>query len=100
MGKNGKGENTPWPKIGEIDVLEFIGCKKHSTMGNLHVENHHGENQVSAYKKNHMDVEDWHVYGVDWYTFGVVWRDIAAVFRRLIRCTHCTLIASGIDWCN
>lgn len=65
------GENintVSWPKCGEIDIMENVGCNPLWIHGTLHSQNNYGTNgrggktQLSTVS----DEAEWHVYGVNW----------------------------------
>jgi beta-glucanase (GH16 family) len=67
----GSGKD-PWPMIGEIDILEYVGCTK-KVMGNLHTEHRHGDNGYSVYAKEPFeDIGSWHTFQVDWLSDGMI----------------------------
>jgi len=65
------GSGTSWPRVGEIDIFEYTGCKQDRAMGNLHTESRHGENCIRAYTQHGTDVQTWHRYRVDWVKIGM-----------------------------
>jgi len=62
----------PWPKVGEIDILEYTGCENDRIMGNLHYEHRHGDWPMKAYRTRNFDVSTWHTYRVDWRDIGLL----------------------------
>lgn len=67
----GSGKD-PWPKVGEIDIMEYTGCNPGRVMGNLHYEHRHGDWPMQAYMKHQVDVSVWHTYAVDWLSSGMI----------------------------
>mmetsp|Transcript_28156 Transcript_28156/g.73670 ORF Transcript_28156/g.73670 Transcript_28156/m.73670 type:complete len:470 (-) Transcript_28156:81-1490(-) len=59
-----------WPRIGEIDILEYTNCAG-EVMGNLHYQNRNGEGALNTYKMPGDDVQKWHQYRIDWTSDGI-----------------------------
>ncbi len=68
-------EYGPWPKSGEIDIMEHVGFLPDSIFGTVHTEafNHmRGTHKTGAV--HHPDVEkDFHTYALEWSPEGIVW---------------------------
>jgi beta-glucanase (GH16 family) len=59
-----------WPRIGEIDVLEYTSCAG-EIMGNMHYQNRNGEGALNTYKLPGNNVQSWHEYRIDWTEDGI-----------------------------
>lgn len=57
-----------WPKVGEIDIMEYVGKEPGRIYHSLHTQSSHG-NTVNNAKVNINGIEeDFHTYGVEWTT--------------------------------
>lgn len=61
----------PWPKSGEIDIMEHVGHDVGKVHGTVHTErfNHMKSTQVGAVLP--VDVVQWHTYAVEWSPDGI-----------------------------
>ena len=63
-----KGTNTgiPWPKCGELDIVEFNGNAQSNA--NIHYDAGNGEDTGVDGKAIFLqsDINDWHLYGMEW----------------------------------
>jgi beta-glucanase (GH16 family) len=71
-----------WPKCGEIDIMEAVGCTQGKVYGTIHTEayNHMHHTEKSRTKK--MDVTEWHTYSIDWTEAGLTWFVDGEVYHR------------------
>ncbi len=70
------GGDTPWPKCGEIDILEFYGSKDDAVVeANLHYDDGgHKMMGAESYKLNQgIFAEKFHVFEIDWSPEKIVW---------------------------
>ncbi len=71
------GGDTPWPKTGEIDILELYGSKDDAVIeGNMHYyDNGHAHMGAVAYKlKDGIFAEDFHEFELQWGPQQLIWK--------------------------
>ncbi len=60
--------NEGWPKCGEIDIMEEVGCVPNEVSSSLHAEGHNHTNntQVTAARNIGTAESEYHVYAIEW----------------------------------
>lgn len=60
--------SNPWPKCGEIDIMEEVGCNANYTSSSLHTEsyNHVMGTQKTAERLTAGAEDEFHVYRLEW----------------------------------
>ena len=61
--------NEGWPKCGEIDIMEEVGCVPNEVSSSLHAEGHnHNTNGSQVTKKRNIGTaeSEYHVYALEW----------------------------------
>lgn len=59
-------DSEPWPKCGEIDILEYVGKEPHYVYTSLHTQDSHG-NTINSKKTKIETIEDgFHTYKAHW----------------------------------
>jgi len=65
---------TPWPKCGEIDIMENIGSEPKVIHQTVHGPGYSGANGVTnSYRLETDFADDFHVYAVDWQPDSLRW---------------------------
>lgn len=59
-------QQVPWPKCGEIDILEHRGKEVNKVVTALHYPERHGSNPNKSEKVVDGVTQDFHVYRLDW----------------------------------
>lgn len=64
---NDFGQN-PWPRCGEIDIMEEVGCVPNEVSSSLHSEGHNHTNNTQITKAITINQAegDYHVYALEW----------------------------------
>jgi beta-glucanase (GH16 family) len=62
-----------WPKSGEIDIAETVGCTANKVYGTVHTEayNHMLHTEKSNAKR--LDFGSWHTYSIEWTDSQISW---------------------------
>ncbi|MDP4148105.1 MAG: glycoside hydrolase family 16 protein [Bacteroidota bacterium] len=75
--------NGPWPKCGEIDVMENIGDRQWASAA-MHGPGYSGNTPLTKrfFFPPENDITHWHVYAVDWTPDSLIFRyDDAVIYR-------------------
>ena len=60
-------DSAPWPRSGEVDIMEFIGKLPEAVHSNVHWRNNNGEHKSqNASPKVDAPWNDFHVYSLEW----------------------------------
>lgn len=62
-----------WPKSGEIDIMESVGCDPDRVHGTIHTEAFNHMIHTEKTSNTRTDVRGWHVYRVDWTPTTISW---------------------------
>jgi len=62
-----------WPKCGEIDIMEAVGCTQHTVYGTIHTEAYNHMHHTEKSRTMDIDVTEWHTYSIDWTEAGLTW---------------------------
>ncbi|MCM1221990.1 MAG: family 16 glycosylhydrolase [Lachnospiraceae bacterium] len=59
---------NPWPKCGEIDIMEEVGCVPNEVSSSLHAEGHNHTNNTQVTHAMTIDKAEgeFHVYAIEW----------------------------------
>jgi len=65
----------PWPKSGEIDIMEHVGYNQNHVHGTVHTEayNHRIETQKGADTLVETSASEFHTYTIDWDADEITW---------------------------
>ena len=65
---NNNFSTNPWPKCGEIDIMEEVGVDANQTSSSLHTQdyNHTKNTQKTAVRYTEGAEDDFHVYRLEW----------------------------------
>jgi beta-glucanase (GH16 family) len=60
--------NEGWPKCGEIDIMEEVGCVPNEVSSSLHSEGHNHTNGTQVTKARNIGTaeSEYHVYALEW----------------------------------
>ncbi len=82
-------QGNPWPRCGEIDIMEHVGRRENSIWFSLHSERHnHTRKDTSQYTtiRDYRDVcTEFHTYGIEWTEAAIeffVDGESACIYRR------------------
>ncbi|MDP5082512.1 MAG: glycoside hydrolase family 16 protein [Winogradskyella sp.] len=72
------GGDTPWPKSGEIDIMELFGFRNDSVVeGNLHYENTAGKYTMMGAEEFKLDTgkfaDNFHIFELEWTADSITW---------------------------
>ncbi len=56
---------VPWPRCGEIDIMEYVGYDPHKIHGSLHAQDYNGGNSRTG-TTTVANEGEWNIYGVTW----------------------------------
>lgn len=81
------GGDTPWPFVGEIDVLEFYGSKDDGAIeANLHYADATGSHAMMGVRKYSLEAgrfaDAFHVFEIEWNEREIIWRVDGQEFTR------------------
>mmetsp|Transcript_62847 Transcript_62847/g.158686 ORF Transcript_62847/g.158686 Transcript_62847/m.158686 type:complete len:412 (-) Transcript_62847:115-1350(-) len=62
-----------WPKSGEIDIMEAVGCSPGKVWGTVHTGAYNHMHNSQAYSTEALTVTEWHTYSVEWGEKGLEW---------------------------
>lgn len=66
-------QEQPWPKCGEIDIMEHVGNDQDHVLGTLHMEGNSGGNGISGDTTVVGASTDFHVYELIWSPTKITW---------------------------
>jgi beta-glucanase (GH16 family) len=55
-----------WPRSGEIDIMEAVGCTRGSVYGTVHTEAYNHMKKTQKGQTYITDATEWHTYSIDW----------------------------------
>lgn len=73
-----------WPKSGEIDIMESVGCTPGQVLGTVHTNAYNHMHNSQAYGSHSLSESDWHTYAIQWTEREIQWfvdDSLFAVFR-------------------
>jgi len=62
-----------WPKSGEIDIVEAVGCTPGKVWGTVHTGAYNHMHNTQAYNTEALSVGEWHTYSIQWGEKGLEW---------------------------
>jgi beta-glucanase (GH16 family) len=67
-------DEVPWPRAGEIDVMEFVGREPNEVFGTIHGPGYSGGQSFGSKLSTSTPVpDDFHTYAVEWRPGEIVW---------------------------
>ncbi|PZR22975.1 MAG: laminarinase [Flavobacterium psychrophilum] len=67
-------QTQPWPKCGEIDIMEHVGNNQDHVLGTLHMEGNSGGNGISGDTTVAGASTDFHIYELIWSPTQITWK--------------------------
>uniref|UniRef100_A0A6U6N125 GH16 domain-containing protein n=1 Tax=Zooxanthella nutricula TaxID=1333877 RepID=A0A6U6N125_9DINO len=62
-----------WPRSGEIDIMEAVGCTANRIYGTIHTEAYNHMKHTEKYSSLATSVGDWHTYSLVWEAHQLRW---------------------------
>merc|ERR1712232_1079127 len=62
-----------WPKSGEIDIMEAVGCTEGKVYGTVHTDAYNHMKNTQKGGDIHVDYGDWHTYAISWEDSKIHW---------------------------
>jgi len=62
-----------WPRSGEIDIVEAVGCTRGKVYGTVHTQAYNHMKNTEKYNTLHTDVGQWHTYAIEWTASDIKW---------------------------
>lgn len=62
-----------WPRSGEIDIMEAVGCTQHKVYGTIHTQAYNHMKHTEKFNTVSMDVTEWHTYSIEWSEGELLW---------------------------
>jgi len=62
-----------WPRSGEIDIMEAVGCTANKVYGTVHTEAYNHMKHTEKSNSVPTEAAAWHVYSVDWTSTEIRW---------------------------
>jgi len=69
----GDGVYGPWPKSGEIDIMESVGCSHGKVYGTVHTDAYNHMKNTQVGHDYYCDYSEFHTYTIDWDDFEIRW---------------------------
>eukprot|EP00929_Paragymnodinium_shiwhaense_P067072 TRINITY_DN3374_c0_g1_i1.p1 TRINITY_DN3374_c0_g1~~TRINITY_DN3374_c0_g1_i1.p1 ORF type:complete len:858 (-),score=173.85 TRINITY_DN3374_c0_g1_i1:271-2844(-) len=63
----------PWPKSGEIDIMESVGCDHGEIFGTVHTGAYNHMFRTQQGNHHYLDYTEWHTYAIDWEGHQIKW---------------------------
>jgi beta-glucanase (GH16 family) len=77
-----------WPKSGEIDIMEAVGCTEGKIYGTVHTDAYNHMKSSQAYNSASLAVTDWHTYAIEWKDNGIQWFVDGELFSSFAPSSH------------
>lgn len=62
-----------WPRSGEIDIMESVGCTQDKVYGTVHTEAYNHMRHTERFNTLHADIGEWHVFSIEWTASDIAW---------------------------
>jgi len=62
-----------WPKSGEIDIMEAVGCTKDTVYGTVHTGSYNHMLHTEKYNSLRTNTGAWHTYSIEWTDSEISW---------------------------
>lgn len=62
-----------WPRSGEIDIMESVGCTADKIYGTVHTEAYNHMLHTEKYNTKRAAVDTWHTYAIEWTQTEISW---------------------------
>jgi len=62
-----------WPRSGEIDIMESVGCTANKIYGTVHTEAYNHMKHTEKYNTVVTPVDAWHTYSIVWTEKRIAW---------------------------
>jgi len=73
---------SSWPRCGEIDIIESVGCTQDKVYGTIHTEAYNHMHHTEKSRTMDIDGTEWHTYSIDWTEAGLTWFVDGESFHR------------------
>jgi len=77
-----------WPRSGEIDIMEAVGCTQHKVYGTIHTEAYNHMKHTEKYNTLSIDVTEWHTYSIEWSESELLWFVDGNRYHRFAPSSH------------
>lgn len=72
-GVMGDGAYGAWPKSGEIDIMESVGCSRGKVYGTVHTDAYNHMKHTQKGHDYYCDYSQFHTYTIDWEKSEIRW---------------------------
>ena len=63
-----------WPKVGEIDIMEYVGREPDLVLGTVHGPGYAGAGGRTKWNRQDFEIgDDFHTFAIDWDAEGIRW---------------------------
>jgi len=62
-----------WPRSGEIDIMESVGCTEGKIYGTVHTDAYNHMKHTEKFNTVNTDVGAWHTYSIEWTDTEIRW---------------------------
>jgi len=62
-----------WPRSGEIDIVEAVGCTQDKVYGTVHTNAFNHMRHTEKTNKLSADLGEWHVFAIEWTASDIAW---------------------------
>jgi beta-glucanase (GH16 family) len=77
---------NPWPKCGELDIMEYIGKEPNAVFGTMHGPGYSGAQGIGkSIRPTAPIADDYHVVAIEWSRDAVTWFFDGAPFHEVTR---------------
>jgi beta-glucanase (GH16 family) len=77
-----------WPRSGEIDIMEAVGCTEGKIYGTVHTDAYNHMHSSQAYNTASLSVTEWHTYAIEWKERGIQWFVDGELFSAFAPSSH------------
>lgn len=79
-------EQSEWPNVGEIDIMEYVGRDPDLVIGTIHGPGYAGAGGLSRWnRQEYMIADDFHTFAIEWDFEGIRWYYDGELFYDLGR---------------